>query len=99
MKKEWLICTKTPQEFERDALESTASAFDLPLNKVIARFADRPFGHVTDKWHRFVSCMLPGDELWSFKTPDEMIVNKMGAIGYSILRDGEIVDTFIMIRT
>lgn len=99
LKKEWLICIKTSDEFERDALELKANSFGLPLDKVIKKFADKPFGNMTEKWREFVRQIEPGDELWSFETPEKMIVNKTGAIGYAILRDGETVDTLIMVRT
>ncbi len=99
VKREWLIHCKSPAEFERDALEAKASVFNVPMDKVVHRLADRPFGHMTARWQEFVNRMQPADELWSFKTPEEMVVNKIGAIGYAILREGEIVDTLTMVRT
>ena len=95
----WLVCTKSPKDFEQDALEGKASAFSIPLEKVIAKFRDRPFGHMTDAWRNFIAGMEPGDELWSFQTPDKMIKSKMGAIGFAIRREGKTIDSFTMVRT
>ncbi len=99
IKEEWLVCQKTPYEFELDALKNKASAFNIPMDKIVQKFADKPFGHMTSKWKEFVSQLLPDDELWYFNTPKKMINQKMGAIGYAIIRKGKIVDTITMLRT
>lgn len=97
--KEWLVRSKTKEEFEREALERKASVFNIPLEKVVNRFGDRPFGEMTAKWQEFTARMQPEDDLWFFRTPEKMFVSKMGALGYAIVRDGKIVDTLVMMRT
>ncbi len=97
--KDWLICRKTPDEFELEALKSKASAFNIPLEKVIKRFSERPFGNITDRWNEFRAKVKDDDELWYFSTPDHMNRNKMGCKGYAIIRKGEIVETLVVLRT
>jgi len=58
----WLRKSGTPEEFERAQLERTATAFNLPLEKVIEKFRDRPFGRMTHRWRQFVRQLGEGDE-------------------------------------
>ncbi len=93
------MCQKTPQEFELDALKNKASAFNIPMGKIVQKFADKLFGNMTSKWKEFVSRLEADDELWYFKTPQKTITQKMGAIGCAIIRNGKIIDALTMIRT
>jgi hypothetical protein len=40
-----------------------------------------------------------GHELWLFSSPDDMFAKKLGSMGYAIVRDGEIRDTLVLLRT
>jgi hypothetical protein len=96
---QWLRKVGTRAEFERARLESTAAAFNLPFEKVAQKFANRPFGEMNDAWLRFVQQLGEGDELWFFSSPDDTFVRKCGCLGYAIVRDGIIRDTFITLMT
>lgn len=96
IKKEWLICTKTPEEFVNEELERKAILFKLSVDKAIKKFGTCPFGN---RWQEFVKKMQLGDELWKYSTPQKMILNKMDSIGYAIVRNGKIVDHFVRVRT
>ena len=96
---QWLRRAGTPEEFERACLERTASAFNLPFEKVAAKFATRLFGEMTDSWRRFVQQLQEGDELWFFSSPDDTFAKKLGCQGYAIVRDGIIHETLITLQT
>jgi hypothetical protein len=95
----WLREAGTPAEFERARLERTAVAFNLPFEKVAQKFAERPFGEMTDDWQRFVRQLGERDELWFFSSPDDTFAKKLGCQGYAIVREGIIRDTLITLRT
>jgi len=54
---------------------------------------------MTDRWNEFKSQLMDGDELWHFSTLSHMFKIKMGCAGYAIIRNGEIVETLVMLRT
>jgi len=97
--RQWLKRRDTVKAFEMDALDRTASAFGLPVEKVVKKFAARPFGDLTDDWKAFVGRMKTADELWSFSSPAESLSQKCGCIGFAIVREGEIVDVLVTLRT
>ena len=96
---QWLRKAGTPAEFERTRLEHTAAAFNLPFEKVAQKFAERPFGEMTDAWRRFVQQLGERDELWFFSSPDDTFAKKLGCQGYAIVRDGIIHETLITLQT
>ena len=96
---QWLVRSGTPEEFERACLERTATAFNLPFEKVAQKFADRPFGEMTDKWRRFLQQVGEGDELWFFSSPDDTFAKNLGCQGYAIVRGGIVRDTLITLQT
>jgi hypothetical protein len=96
---QWLQRAGTPEEFERARLERTAASFNLPFEKVAQKFAERPFGEMTDAWRRFVHQLGERDELWFFSSPDDTFAKKLGCQGYAIVREGIIRDTLITLRT
>jgi hypothetical protein len=98
--KHWLRRCATPAEFEREQLERTAAAWSLPIEKVVQKFEQRPFrSGTTERWRAFVQQLGDGDELWLFSSPDDMFAKKLGCMGYAIVRDGEIRDTLVLLRT
>lgn len=96
---EWLRVKRTPEEFERAQLERRASAFNLPLEKIVQKFGARPFGQLTPQWRAFIEGMEPSDELWSFSSSDESFARKLGCAGYAIVRDGKVHLVLVTIRT
>jgi hypothetical protein len=50
---------------------------------------------VEERWKPFVALMLPGDELWRFRSPAQTWANLAGRAGYAIVRDDEIVHSLI----
>ncbi len=95
----WLRQKGTPEDFERARLERVAAGFNLPFEKVLQKFAARPFGALTDAWRSFIGRMQPGDELWSFSSPDDTFPKKLGCQGFAIVREGSIRDTLITLQT
>src|SRR6266567_1657162 len=91
----WLRYRTNPAEVERAQLERTATAFNLPLDKVPEKFGARPFGRLTNDWREFVKRLGEKDELWFFSSPDDSFPKKLGCLGYAIARDGVIQDTFV----
>lgn len=89
---DWLQQKGTLSEFERTRLEQMAAAFNLPLERVVAKFGHRPFGHLTEPLRAFAKKKEEGDELWSFSSHCE---GKLGCCGFAIVRAGEIEDTFV----
>jgi hypothetical protein len=49
------------------------------------------------EWREFMSQMQPGDQLRWFSSPDEAWRLLAGRAGYAIVRQGEVVDAFIII--
>lgn len=95
----WLRQKGTVAEFERAELQRKAAAFNLPFEKVAQKFGARPFANMTDGWRKFVGEQQEQDELWSFSSPEETFVKKLGCSGYALVRDGVIVSTFVTLRT
>jgi hypothetical protein len=96
---DWLRQKGTPEEFERARLERSAAAFNLPFERVAQKFASRPFGTLTEAWRSFIGRMEPGDELWSFSSPDGSFAKKLGCQGFAIVRGSAIRDTLITLET
>jgi hypothetical protein len=96
---QWLREVGTPAEFERAHLESTAAAFNLPVEKVAQKFAEQPLGSMTDAWRSFVQQLGEGDELWFFSSSDGKFAKKLGCQGYTIVREGSIRETIITLRS
>lgn len=46
-------------------------------------------------WHELKHQMRPGDELWTFRSPDEEWDKFMGWQGIVLVRDGEYVDVCV----
>ncbi len=89
---EWLQRKGTLSEFERAQLEQTAAAFNLPFERVIEKFGNRPFGDLTEPLRMFAKKKEESDELWSFSSH---FGGKTGCRGFAIVRAGEIRGTFV----
>ena len=51
------------------------------------------------KWIPFVSHLLPGDEVWRFRSPPQTWSNFCGCAGYAVLRDGQVIRTLTTMRS
>lgn len=51
------------------------------------------------KWEPFLAELLPGDEVWRFRSPPHTWANFSGCAGYVVLRDGQIVRTLTTLRS
>jgi hypothetical protein len=47
------------------------------------------------RWTPFVSLMVPGDQLWRFRSPEHTWANLSGRAGYAIVRDGKVVHSLV----
>jgi hypothetical protein len=54
-----------------------------------------PFGFCNREWEQLKSLMLPGDEVWYWSTDAESWARLRGWEGIALVRQGEIVDSFI----
>ena len=81
MQQDWLTKKVTLEELEQPTSEESGSS---------------PFGHMNYRWLEIKSQMLPGDELWRFSSPMPTWQLLMGRAGISLVRDGEIVDSMIL---
>src|SRR5262245_16640216 len=95
----WLRDVGTPEEFERTQLESMATGFHLPYEKVVEKFGARPFGTKTEEWREFVKDLSDGDQLWSFSSPEHTFAKKLGCAGFAIVREGAVRKILITLMT
>jgi hypothetical protein len=54
-----------------------------------------PFGFVNDQWQALLAKAEPGDELWEFSSPPESWQRLMGMAGIALVRNGEVIDSFV----
>ena len=97
MFKEWLTNKTTVAEAEAEDLALMKWSYEsegdvLPENL-------KPFGHPAGMWDKLVADMQPGDEVWWFMSPPEPWPALCGCRGLSVVRNGEVVDSFVTLRT
>jgi hypothetical protein len=49
------------------------------------------FGYGNADWAALKSQMIPGDELWEFRSPKESWAHMCGRAGICLVRDGEVI--------
>jgi hypothetical protein len=54
-----------------------------------------PFGFINDQWQALIAQMQPGDELWEWSTSPESWANLAGRAGIALVRNGEVIDSFM----
>lgn len=54
-----------------------------------------PFGLCNREWVAMLAKMQPGDELWSWASDQESWNKLAGRAGMALVRDGEVIDTFL----
>lgn len=50
--------------------------------------AAKPFGFQNGEWESLKASMKPGDEIWSFSSPQDYWKNHAGRAGVALVRDG-----------
>jgi len=77
---DWLTKSTTIEEVENDHLDDNGV----------------PFGHSHKKWLELKGKMREGDEIWYFNSPDSTWANLCGRAGLCIVRNGQIVDSLVL---
>ena len=54
-----------------------------------------PFGFTNWQWVTLKSKMIPGDELWEFRSPPDSWAHLCGRAGVSLVRDGQVIDSIV----
>jgi hypothetical protein len=86
MHKEWLNNRISVEEAEKKFMEQDDRIGPDPV----------PFGYYNEPWEKLKANLQDGDELWQFSSPKESWINMCGRAGLCIVRDGEIVDHFVI---
>jgi hypothetical protein len=68
----------------------------MPLQAIEAKLGESAAHPL---WKRVKEQAQPGDEFWSFSTPDEMWMAKLGAAGYALVRRGAPLASFTIMRS
>lgn len=55
-----------------------------------------PFGFRHNAWLKFKACILDGDELWEFDSPQKGCLRRFRSKGILLVRNEEIVATFVI---
>ncbi len=92
MYKEWLKNKTTVAEAEAEHMVDLVYEPGSPMHGP----THIAFGNANARWLALVAKMQEGDELWTFDSPLETWENLCGRRGYSIVRDGEIIDSLII---
>jgi hypothetical protein len=83
-----------PKEWLQSRMSETeVAALGNPKGRVTRRV--RPF---IASLRTFKAQLKPGDELWYFDSPTECWQNLGGCRGMAIVRDGDIVDTYVLME-
>ena len=61
----------------------------------IGKLRKRPRDLVPTEWEALKAKMLPGDEIWFFASDAESWRQLAGREGYALVRDGDVIDTFV----
>lgn len=86
--KGWLKVKLTVEEIEAQQ-EQKANEFKLPRHP---KMPQGPFGWVQPQWDALKARMQPGDELWSYRSPEASWMQLAGRGGYALVRNGEVID-------
>jgi hypothetical protein len=83
--KEWLQEQTTIEDAERENQVKDKALGPDPL----------PFGFQHNQWLHFKRQIMQGDQIWSFSSSAESWKHLGGRAGLCIVRDGEVVDSFV----
>ena len=93
---EWLTekcLTTDPREIrlqEMASLELSVASKQELLNR-----SEQFNRWVETTWNPFIAEMMPGDELWRFRSPAKTWANMAGRAGYAIVREGKIIRSLV----
>ena len=83
-------------EVPGDWLKAPVSAEEIDAWQAkVAELHKRPRDLVPTEWERLKAKMLPGDEIWFFASDAESWRQLAGREGYALVRDGDVIDTFV----
>jgi len=88
--KGWLKVKLTVEEVEKQQ-KRDVNEFKLP------RHPKMPKG--PSQWKALKARMQPGDELWSYRSPDASWVQLAGREGYALVRNGEVIDDICIVKS
>ena len=54
-----------------------------------------PFGYCNREWVAFKEKILPGDQLWEFRSPNESWAIMGGRAGIALVRGGEVIASLV----
>jgi hypothetical protein len=87
----------TVEQAEADYLEGAAQSIRSAENDDSRRETlQKPFGFVNEEWEELKSMMQPGDELWEYCTSKESWNMLMGSAGIELIRNGEVIASFLI---
>ena len=70
---------------------------DIPLRKAESQLMmDGVIVKTSPSFIKFLSQMMEHDQLWSFLSPASPWENEGAAIGYCIVRNGEVIDNWLL---
>jgi hypothetical protein len=84
----------SPDEVFRRELDQLGLS-DSDKQQLLARASSQ----WAEKWQSFISGMIAGDEIWSFRSPPETWNQFAGAAGFAIVRSDCIVATITTFRS
>ena len=63
----------------------------------VERFPDlaKPFGGQSARWDALKAEMRPGDEIWTFSSPEESWRHLAGRSGVALVRQGKVIMTIV----
>ena len=96
MMTEWLTdkCSNTdPREIRRQEL-AVLEMSDANEQELLNR-SEQFKRCVETKWNPLIAVMVPGDELWRFRSPAHTWANMAGRAGYRIVREGKLIRSLV----
>jgi len=97
MNVKWLSERCTSTNFREIQLQKMASLNLSEENKQKLLDRERFQRWIDSNWKPFIAQMLPGDELWRFRSPSRTWRLKVGRAGYAIVRNGVIVHSLVTV--
>ncbi len=53
------------------------------------------FGHLNRQWNKFKQIIMPSDELWEVRSPQEEWDRSAGVAGFCIIRKGKVIASIL----
>ena len=87
----WLI--------EKISVEDAEMAHPGINDERVQRFPDiaRPFGFQNGEWEALKAQMQPGDEIWTFASPEDSWIHDAGRAGVALVRAGAAIKAVVTV--